>query len=70
MRRGLRSDGKSFDGESQIQGGVAFGLSAVLYGAITLQEGKVLQSNFHDYRMLRLPEMPKVEVHIVDSRAP
>ena len=44
-----------------------FGLSAVLYGEITLREGRVQQSNFHDYRPLRLFEMPVVEAHIVPS---
>jgi isoquinoline 1-oxidoreductase beta subunit len=52
---------------AQMEGGVAFGLSAILYGAITLKSGKVEQSNFDDYRMLRMDEMPKVEVHIVPS---
>jgi isoquinoline 1-oxidoreductase beta subunit len=56
--------------EAQMQGAVAFGLSAALFGAITFKEGRVEQSNFHDYRMLRLPDMPKVEVHIVPSREP
>ncbi|MBI5442823.1 MAG: xanthine dehydrogenase family protein molybdopterin-binding subunit [Deltaproteobacteria bacterium] len=56
--------------EAQMQGAVAFGLTATLYGAITFKEGRVEQSNFHDYRMLRLPEMPRVEVHLVPSREP
>ncbi|HTC23734.1 MAG TPA: xanthine dehydrogenase family protein molybdopterin-binding subunit, partial [Gemmatimonadales bacterium] len=45
-----------------------FGLSAALYGQITFKDGRVEQSNFHDYPLVRLLEMPKVEVHIVDSR--
>jgi isoquinoline 1-oxidoreductase beta subunit len=53
--------------EAQIQGGVAFGLTAALYGELTLKAGRVQQSNFHDYPLLRLREMPKVEVHIVRS---
>jgi isoquinoline 1-oxidoreductase beta subunit len=52
---------------AQMEGGVAFGLGAVLYGAITLKNGKVEQSNFDDYRVLRMNEMPSVEVHIVAS---
>jgi isoquinoline 1-oxidoreductase beta subunit len=53
----------------QMEGGIGFGLSAALYGAITLKEGKVEQSNFNDYPMLRINEMPQVEVHIVASTA-
>ena len=52
---------------AQMEGGIGFGLSAALYGAITLNEGRVEQSNFHEYRPLRINEMPKVEVHIVAS---
>jgi isoquinoline 1-oxidoreductase subunit beta len=53
--------------EAQLQGGVAFGLTAALYGELTLKAGRVEQSNFHDYPMLRLSEMPRVEVHVVPS---
>ena len=52
---------------AQIEGAVAFGLTAALYGELTLKGGRVEQSNFHDYPLLRLHEMPKVEVHIVPS---
>jgi isoquinoline 1-oxidoreductase beta subunit len=52
---------------AQMESGIAFGLGAALYGAITLKDGRVEQSNFNDYRVLRLNEMPKVEVHIVPS---
>ncbi len=52
---------------AQIEGGVAFGLSAALHGQITLKGGRVVQSNFHDYEVLRLNEMPEVEVHILPS---
>ncbi|MFN0009386.1 MAG: molybdopterin cofactor-binding domain-containing protein [Planctomycetota bacterium] len=55
---------------AQIQGAVGFGLTAALYGAITLKNGRVQQSNFHDYRMLRIHEMPEVDVHIVTSDQP
>jgi isoquinoline 1-oxidoreductase beta subunit len=52
---------------AQMEGGIGFGLSAALHGAITLKDGRVEQSNFHDYRPLRINEMPKVEVYIVPS---
>jgi isoquinoline 1-oxidoreductase subunit beta len=55
--------------EAQVQGAVAFGLSAALHSAITIKDGKVQQSNFHDYTVLRFSEMPRVEVHIVASAA-
>jgi isoquinoline 1-oxidoreductase beta subunit len=55
--------------EAQVQGGIAFGLGAALHSAITFREGRVQQSNFHDYRVLRMDEMPRVEVHIVKSSA-
>ena len=51
----------------QIEGAIVFGLSAALYGRITLKDGRVEQSNFHDYPVLRIGEMPRVEVHIVES---
>ena len=54
---------------AQMEGGIGFGLSAALYGAITLDNGAVQQSNFHDYPVLRIDAMPKVEVHIVPSTA-
>ncbi len=52
---------------AQIESGIAFGLGAALHSAIHLREGRVQESNFHDYRVLRLAEMPSVEVHIVSS---
>jgi isoquinoline 1-oxidoreductase subunit beta len=52
---------------AQMEGGIGFGLSAALHGKITLKDGAVEQSNFHDYPVLRMPEMPKVDVHIVPS---
>lgn len=53
--------------EAQIHSAIAYGLSAALHGEITFKGGRVEQSNFHDYPILRLSEMPKVEVHIVPS---
>ncbi len=52
---------------AQIESGIVFGLSAALYGEIGIQGGRVRQSNFHDYPILRMNEMPKIEVHIADS---
>lgn len=52
---------------AQVEGGVGFALTAALYGAITLKDGVVEQSNFHDQPLLRINEMPRVEVHIVPS---
>jgi len=52
---------------AQMEGGIGFGLGAALYGAITLKDGRVEQDNFNSYRVLRMNEMPKVEVHIVPS---
>ncbi len=53
--------------KAQMESGIVFGLSAALHSAITLKAGRVEQSNFHDYPILRLSEMPEVEVHIVES---
>lgn len=53
--------------ERQVEGAIVYGLTAALYGKISLKGGRVEQSNFHDYPMLRANEMPKVEVHIVKS---
>ena len=53
---------------AQMESGIAFGLGAVLHSALHLKEGRVQESNFHDYQVLRLDEMPAVEVHIVPSR--
>jgi isoquinoline 1-oxidoreductase beta subunit len=52
---------------AQMEGGVGFGLGAALHGAITLKDGVVVQSNFNDYHVLRMAEMPRVEVHILPS---
>jgi isoquinoline 1-oxidoreductase beta subunit len=55
--------------EQQIQSGIVYGLSAALKGAITIDRGRVQQGNFHQYDVLRIDEMPTVEVHIVPSHA-
>ncbi len=56
--------------ESQIQSGIVYGLSAALWGNITLRNGRVEQTNFNNYRVLRLNEMPEIAVHILPSDAP
>ncbi len=50
-----------------MEGAIVYGLTATLKGKITIEKGRVQQSNFHDYEMLRLNEMPQVEVHIVQN---
>jgi isoquinoline 1-oxidoreductase beta subunit len=52
---------------AQLQGGLIFGLTAALWGEITIDKGRVQQSNFHDYRMLRIDEVPNIEVHVIAS---
>lgn len=52
---------------AQIEGGIAFGLSAALADEVTLTDGNVDQTNFHNYRVLRMSDMPEVEVHILPS---
>jgi isoquinoline 1-oxidoreductase beta subunit len=52
---------------AQIEGGAVYALTATLYGRITIDRGRVQQSNFHDYPMLRINEMPVVDTHILDS---
>jgi isoquinoline 1-oxidoreductase subunit beta len=54
---------------AQMEGGIGFGLGAILKSRITLDKGKVVEGNFDGYEVLRINEMPKVEVHIVASKA-
>jgi isoquinoline 1-oxidoreductase beta subunit len=54
--------------EAQTQGGVLDGVGMALYGEVTVDRGRTVQSNFNDYRLLRMADAPAVEVHIVDSR--
>jgi isoquinoline 1-oxidoreductase beta subunit len=53
--------------ERQVESAIVYGLSAALYGRITHKDGRVQQGNFNDYPVLRISQMPKVEVHIVPS---
>ncbi|HTV50763.1 MAG TPA: molybdopterin cofactor-binding domain-containing protein, partial [Steroidobacteraceae bacterium] len=56
--------------KAQLEGGMVYGLTAALRGEITLQNGAVVQSNFNDYPMLKLVEMPRVDCYVVPSSAP
>jgi CO/xanthine dehydrogenase Mo-binding subunit len=53
--------------EAQTVGCIVNGLAAALYGEITLANGRVVESNFHNYQLLRIDEMPEVDIHLVDS---
>jgi isoquinoline 1-oxidoreductase beta subunit len=53
--------------ESQMQSGIVYGLTAALYGEISVKEGKIVQSNFPNYRMVMMNTMPHVEVQIMES---
>jgi CO/xanthine dehydrogenase Mo-binding subunit len=55
---------------AQIEGGINFGLTAALYGEITIDKGRAVQSNFHDYPLLRMNEAPRIDVEIVASTEP
>ena len=52
---------------AQLEGGLIFGLTAALWGEVTIEKGRVQQSNFNDYRMLRIDEVPPIEVHVIKS---
>jgi isoquinoline 1-oxidoreductase beta subunit len=56
--------------QAQVQSGTIFGITAALYGEITLKNGRVEQSNFDSYQMLRMNEAPVIEVHVVPSSEP
>ncbi len=56
--------------KAQVEGGVAFALSAALFQKITFKDGLVQQDNFHQYPMLSMKDMPQVDVHILESQAP
>ncbi|WLA86563.1 MULTISPECIES: xanthine dehydrogenase family protein molybdopterin-binding subunit [Bradyrhizobium] len=56
--------------QAQLQSGINFGVTAALYGEITLKDGRVEQSNFDSYQMLRIDQAPAIEVHIVPSTEP
>jgi CO/xanthine dehydrogenase Mo-binding subunit len=53
--------------KAQMESGIIFGLTAALYGEINIDRGKVKQSNFHDYRMLKMADSPAIDVHLISS---
>jgi isoquinoline 1-oxidoreductase beta subunit len=53
--------------KAQMESGIAYGLTAALYGDISIRNGAVMQSNFHDYQMLRMNEAPDIETYIINS---
>jgi isoquinoline 1-oxidoreductase beta subunit len=54
--------------EAQIEGGILDGLSTALYGEVTIEKGRVVESNFDDYPLLRISQAPPVEIHVIESR--
>lgn len=52
---------------AQMEGGIIFALTAALYGKISIKNGEPQQTNFHDYQLLRMPQSPQIDVHIIDS---
>lgn len=55
---------------AQIESGIIYGLTAALYGEISIEEGRVVQSNFHDYEIVRMDEAPNITVELINSGAP
>ena len=66
-RRGLRRPVNPDTITAQLQSGIIFGITAALHGEITLKNGRVEQSNFDDYLMLRINEAPKIDVEVIKS---
>jgi len=56
--------------EQQVESGIIFGLTAALYGEITIENGRVVQNNFPDYNMVRMAQTPEIQVHIIESGEP
>jgi isoquinoline 1-oxidoreductase subunit beta len=56
--------------KAQMESGIIFGITAALFGEITIKDGRVEQGNFDDYRMLRIDEAPLIDIHLVESKEP
>ena len=56
--------------KAQIESGIIYGLSAAMFGEVTIENGAVAQSNFHDYQILRMNDAPVIETHVINSGAP
>ena len=56
--------------KAQIESGIIYGLSAAMFGEVTIKNGAVAQSNFHDYQILRMPDAPVIETHVINSGGP
>ena len=56
--------------KAQMEGSIVYGLTSTLKGEITIEQGAVAQSNFHEFELLQMHEMPRVEIHIVPSSEP
>jgi len=55
--------------KAQIESGIIYGLSAALFGEISIKDGAVVESNFHDYQSVRMSDAPAIETHIINSGA-
>ena len=56
--------------KAQIESGIIYGLSAAMFGEVTIENGAVAQSNFHDYQILRMQDSPVIETHVINSGGP
>ena len=56
--------------KAQIESGIIYGLSAAMFGEVSIENGAVAQSNFHDYQILRMNDAPVIETHVINSGGP
>jgi isoquinoline 1-oxidoreductase beta subunit len=69
-KRGAMTPNRLAIGKAEVQGAVIFGISAALFGRITLKDGRVEQTNFNTYPVLRMNQAPAIEVHLVQNTEP